>query len=451
MVENSPPLSKDVKKKALARVLQKRKQSLGAERLVSGGQAESGIPEAFYKFDQFAAYQSIKTHHVVADQIGIDSPFFLTHEGCAHDTTRINGRDLVNYGTYNYLDLNGHPRVNKSALDAIGQYGTSACASRLIAGERPPHRALEEALANLYGTEDALCFVSGHATNVSTIGTLFGPTDLIVHDRLIHSSVLQGAHLSRAKRQPFAHNDWQELDDMLTRSRHHFEKVLVCIEGVYSMDGDFPQLDRFVEVTRKHHALLMVDEAHSLGVLGATGRGLGEHFGVASDDVDIWMGTLSKTLAGCGGYIAGSASLIELLKYSASGFVYSVGMSPALAAGSLEALKIMLEEPERVAMLNRNGRLFHDLAAEHGLDTGLSQGLNVIPVIVGDSIQAINASQILIRNGIYVSPLIHPAVEENAARLRFFISSAHSEEQIRQTVIATADAIRDSKRSETGG
>ena len=178
--------------------------------------------------------------------------------------------------------------------------------------------------------------------------------------------MLQGALLSGAQRQPFDHNDWRGLDDLLIRSRRKFEKVIICVEGIYSMDGDVPPMPEIIEVARKHKALTMVDEAHSFGALGARGYGIGEHFGLKPDDVDIWMGTLSKTLAGCGGYVAGSEALITLLKHTAPGFLYSVGMPPPMAAASLEALRIMEEEPERVQQLQANGKMMPDLAREAG-------------------------------------------------------------------------------------
>ncbi len=210
------------------------------------------------------------------------------------------------------------------------------------------------------------------------------------------------------------------------------------VEGIYSMDGDLPDLARLIEIKRRHAAFLMVDEAHSIGVLGARGFGLGEHFGVARGEVDIWMGTLSKTLASCGGYIAGARILIEYLKYTAPGFLYSVGMAPPMAAAALAALELMKAEPERVARLRERGRLFLDLAKRAGLDTGQSAGYSVVPVIVGSSLKSVRLSSALFEHGVNVQPIIHPAVEERAARLRFFICCSHTEEQIRRTVELTA-------------
>jgi 7-keto-8-aminopelargonate synthetase-like enzyme len=217
--------------------------------------------------------------------------------------------------------------------------------------------------------------------------------------------------------------------------------VLIAVEGVYGMDGDAAPLAKLVEVKRRHKALLMVDEAHSVGVLGATGRGIAEHAGVKGTDVDIWMGTLSKTLAGCGGYIAGSGALIDLLKLTAPGFVYSVGMPPALAAASEAALRVMLREPERIAKLRANARLFLELARAKGLDTGNAEGYNIVPVITGRSTLAARLSNALMERGINVAPIIYPAVEERVARLRFFISSAHSDAQIRFAVDTVAEEL----------
>lgn len=352
----------------------------------------------------------------------------------AGSRTRIADREYVNYSSYNYLALSGEPAVNTAAKQAIDRYGTSVSASRPVSGERPIHRELEHALAAAHGVEDCVVFVSGHATNVSTIGYLFGSKDLIVHDALIHNSALQGIRLSGAKRMSFAHNDWRALDALLTEQRARFERVLVVIEGIYSMDGDFPDLPRFVELREKHRVFLMVDEAHSFGVMGRSGMGIAEHYGVAGTDVDIWMGTLSKSLASCGGYIAGESALVEHLKFAAPGFLYSVGIAPSVAAAALAALHLLRDEPERVARLQARGRLFLDLAKQAGINTGRSAGLSVVPAITGSSIKAARLADALYHRGINVQPILYPAVEEQAARLRFFMSCSHTEEDIRDTV-----------------
>ena len=392
------------------------------------------IPEKFCRFDKFPGYEKVAIPQAAARKLGIENPYFRMHDGVADATTIIGGKPYINFSSYNYLGLSGDPRVNQAAKEAIDRYGTSASASRLVAGERPIQRELEEAIAGLYEVEDCLVFVSGHATNVTTIATLFGPKDLIVHDSLIHNSVFEGIKLSGATRRAFNHNDPESLERVLTELRGNFERTLIVVEGLYSMDGDIPDLPRFIDIKQRYKAFLMVDEAHSLGVLGNTGRGIREHYGVAANAVDIWMGTLSKAFAGCGGYIAGERALVEHLKYAASGFVYSVGIAPAMAAASLEAICIMLAEPERVAGLRERAGYFLDQARKLGVDTGHSKGYAVIPAIIGSSLKATKLSQYLFEQGVNVQPIIHPAVEERAARLRFFISHTHTQAQIDTTL-----------------
>jgi 7-keto-8-aminopelargonate synthetase-like enzyme len=231
------------------------------------------------------------------------------------------------------------------------------------------------------------------------------------------------------------------------RAQHR--RALVVIEGVYSADGDIPDLERFVEVKRRHHAMLMVDEAHSIGVLGATGRGIAEHAGVNARDVEIWMGTLSKSLASCGGYIAGSAALVEYLKYTSPGFVYSVGIPPSNAAAALAALRKLQHEPERVQTLHDRAARFLALCKLAGLDTGESGGTPVVPVIVGDSLRAARLSAMLFERGINVQPMVAPAVPEHLARLRFFIAATHTEEQLADTVRAVVAALAEMEPTRT--
>lgn len=400
------------------------------------------IPESYARFDRHPGYEKMLVPKVAAARLNLENPFFRVHEGVAGATTRIDGREFINFSSYNYLGLSGHPLVNRAARDAIDRYGTSASASRLVAGERPVQRQLEEALAEFYEVEDCVVFVSGHATNVSTIGYLFGPKDLVIHDSLIHNSVLEGIKLSGSARRSFPHNQHEELDRILSEIRGQFERVLIVVEGLYGMDGDIPDLPALVEIKRRHKAFLMVDEAHALGVLGDTGKGLHEHYGVSGSDVDIWMGTLSKTLASCGGYIAGERALIEHLKYAAPGFVYSVGIPPMAAAAALAALQILQNEPERVQRLQERGQYFLKCARELGIDTGLSQGYAVTPAIIGNSLKAAKISNWLYERGYNVLPIVYPAVEEKAARLRFFICSAHTEQQIEQTLSALEAGLR---------
>lgn len=394
----------------------------------------SHIPDKFCRFDKFPGYEKVVLPQVTARRLGIANPYFKIHDGVADATTVIDGKTYINFSSYNYLGLCGDPRVNQAAKDAVDRYGTSASASRLVAGERPIQRELEEAVADLYQVEDCIAFVSGHATNVTTIGTLFGPKDLIVHDSLIHNSVFEGIKLSGATRRAFAHNDPAALERLLGEIRGNFERVLIVIEGLYSMDGDIPDLPSFIDIKQRYKTFLMVDEAHSLGVLGDTGRGIREHFNLPGTAVDIWMGTFSKAFAGCGGYIAGEKALVEHLRYAAPGFVYSVGIAPALAAASIASIHIMLQEPARVSALRNNARYFLETAQAAGIDTGRSQGYAVVPALFGSSLKATRSSNELFKLGFNVQPIIYPAVEDGAARLRFFISSQHTTEQINAVI-----------------
>ncbi len=400
------------------------------------------IPDSWCRFDLHPDYQQLRILNEGAERLGVTNPFFRVHDGRAGATTLIGGETFTNFSSYNYLGLAGHPEVNEAAKAAIDRYGTSASASRLVSGERPIHRELEQALAAAHGVDDCVVFVSGHATNVSTIGHLFGPKDLIVHDALIHNSALIGSELSGARRMPFAHNDWEALDRLLAQCRLQYERVLIVLEGLYSMDGDIPDLPHFVQIKRRHRAFLMVDEAHSLGVLGRGGGGIQEHFDLRGSDVDIWMGTLSKALASCGGYIAGERALVEHLKCAAPGFVYSVGMPPPAAAAALTALRLLQAEPQRSQTLRARGRQFLEAARARGIDTGLSIVLSVIPAITHGSLKAARLSEALFRRKINVQPIVYPAVQERSARLRFFISSEHTEAQIHMAVEALAEELR---------
>lgn len=441
-----PGLSAQIKDKLIQQALERRlRQASDQGRNLDPPTHSSGggpdTPEQHYRFHLHPGYQQIRIISEGAARLGIDSPFFKLHEGIAGAGTRIDGRDYINFASYNYLALSGHPEVSAAAKEAIDSYGTSVSASRLVSGERPVHRELEQAIARAYASDDAITFVSGHAANVTTIGHLFAAQDLIVHDELIHNSVVQGITLSGARRLSFPHNDPEALDAILSQQRQHFQRVLIVLEGIYSMDGDHPDLPRFVAIKNRHRAFLMVDEAHSFGVMGGTGLGIREHFGLASADVDIWMGTLSKALAGCGGYIAGEAALVEHLKFLAPGFLYSVGMPPAIAAASLAALQVMQREPGRVATLRARGQYFLAKASAVGVDTGNSAGFAVIPAITGSSIKAARLAAALFARGINVQPILYPAVPEKSARLRFFISCEHSEQQIQQSVDALAEEL----------
>ncbi len=319
------------------------------------------------QFPECLAFQSRLAGAAAA---GLENPFFRCKERVHQSTATIAGRETITYTSFDYLGLAGHPRVIAAAKSALDRFGASASASRLVGGNHAIVRQLDEELARFLGTEAAAVFPSGYGTNATIFGHLFGAEDLILYDELAHNSIVQGAQLSKAQRRPFRHNDFQFLDGLLRDIRAKYRRVVVALEGVYSMDGDFPDLPQFIEVKRRHQALLYVDEAHSVGVMGSTGRGLCQHFGLDPGEGDFWMGTVSKALASGGGYLAGPELLIQYLKYTTPAFVFATAISPANAAAALEAVQIVQQEPDRVTRLRERSRLFLKLASDIGMDTG---------------------------------------------------------------------------------
>jgi 8-amino-7-oxononanoate synthase len=376
---------------------------------------------------------------------GLENPFLRANEEVRGRTARVGGREVVSFTSFDYLGLAGHPDVTKAAKEAIDRFGCSASASRMVGGNNTILDELDRELARFIGTERAVVFPCGYGTNASVFNHLFGAGDLILYDELAHNSIMQGAGASKAGKRSFRHNDHVQLDGLLRDLRSQYKRVVVAIEGVYSMDGDYPDLPKFIEVKKRHGALLYVDEAHSLGTMGPEGRGICDFFGVDPAEGDLWMGTISKALGAGGGYLAGGERLIRYLGYTTPAFVFSTACSPPNAAAALEGLRVIQREPWRVTRLRERSELFLKLAADCDLDTGESGDTPVIPVIVGSSSRAILVSQMLMERGINARPILYPAVRESAARVRFFITSEHSEEQIVQAVEAVADVMAATK------
>ena len=438
------PLSTEEKRELLKKMLrEKAEKAAAAAQNQSQNSSETRDLSQFADFSKFPEVQTLDAQFQTLGMLHVENPYFRVNETIVNNRTQIEGRNLISFSSYNYLGLSGDSRVSKAAQDAVEAYGTSVSASRIATGEKPLHQQLEQALAKLIGTEDAITLVSGHATNVTVIGHLMRQgKDLIVYDELSHNCIIEGAVLSGARRIAFPHEDWEALDKILQDNRADYERVLIAIEGVYSMDGDIADVPKFIEIKKKHQALLLVDEAHSMGVIGPNGLGVREHFAIDPNDVDLWMGTFSKSFASCGGYIAGKHSLIRFLKYNTPGFVYSVGISPANAAAALAATHIMMEEPQRAHACQANAKLFLEGAKAHGLDTGPSKGTAVVPIITGNSAHALLLADALFKEGINVQPILYPAVPDEAARLRFFITSDHTEEEIRFTLDKTAEHLK---------
>ena len=392
-------------------------------------------------FASLPAYQQLSTQRALANAAGLSFPFYRQHDARAGATSVIGDNRVVNFASYDYLGLNAHPEITAAVAAATETWGTSVSASRITAGERGFHHDLERSLADIYEAEASLVFVSGHATAISTLAALLGPRDLILHDSLIHNCVVVGAQLCGATRRAFPHNDTDALADILAATRDRFERVMIVCEGLYSMDGDGPDLARLVDIKERFGCWLMVDDAHALGVLGRTGRGIFEMAGVDPKRVDIWLGTLSKTLVSCGGYVAGSRPLVDFLKLTAPGMVYSVGIPAPAAIAASTAMTLMQREPERVTRLQVNGKLFLEKARAANLDVGTSWGYAVTPVILGDSLRTIVLADRLLKRGYNAFPIVPPGVPEKSARLRFFISSEHTAEDIESAVAAVREEL----------
>lgn len=336
--------------------------------------------------------------------------------------------DLLMLGGYSYLGLNGHPAINQAAQQAIERYGTGTLGVRMLAGTLDLHKELEAAVARFKGTEDAATFSSGYFANVSTIACLVGRHDTVICDKLDHASIVDGCQLSGAKFVRFRHNDMGDLESCL-KSAPYPGKRMVIVDAVFSMDGDIIDLPAVSRLCRAHGATLMVDEAHSVGVLGTTGHGIEEHFGLPPDAVDIKMGTFSKAIPSAGGYVAGSRKLCDFLYHQARGFIYSGALPPASAAAALAALSVIEREPERVRRLHDNTAYFAGCLREMGFSY-LNSQTAIFPIICGDDWQAWRLARSCQRRGVYVQAIPHPVVPKGTARLRAAVSAAHSREHL---------------------
>ena len=389
-------------------------------------------------FPECVAFQHRITDTMAA---GFANPFFRVKQRVDKTTCTIDGREVVSYTVFDYLGMARQEAVIAAAKEALDRFGASAAASRLVGGNNTLLEQLDEEIAQFVGTEAATVFPSGHGTNTSVLGHLFGSEDLILYDELAHNSIAQGALLSHAKIRAFPHNDCDFLERLLADVRHNYRRVVIALDGVYSMDGDYPDLPRFIEIKRRHGAVLYVDEAHSLGTMGAHGRGICEHFGVDPGDGDIWMGTISKALGSLGGFIAGREVLVQYLKYNTPSFVFATALSPANTAAALAALKLLRDEPQCVERLRNRSRLFLELAQQAGLNTGDSRDTPIIPVILGNSLKCLKVSTALLAQGIDAQSILYPAVPDSKSRIRFFINAEHTEEQIRRTVRVLLECV----------
>jgi len=341
----------------------------------------------------------------------------------------VEGRgEMIMLSSYSYLGLLGHPQIEAAAKEAIDRFSTGTHGVRLLAGTLTLHNELEQRIARFKDAEAAVVYSSGYVTNLSTISTLVRRGDLVICDKLNHASIVDGCLLSGARFLRFRHNDMEHLEQRLAQADPGANK-LVAVDAVFSMDGDIINLPEVSRLCRQYGALLMVDEAHSLGVLGQAGHGIEEHFGLPPEAVDVKMGTLSKTIPSVGGYIAGSAKLIELLKHQARGFIFSAALPPAQVGAALAAFDVIEQEPERVASLQHHMAYFRDRLQALGFDT-LNTESAIVPVICREDEKAWTMAKLCQDEGLFVQGIPWPVVPQGTARLRCIVTAAHTPEDI---------------------
>jgi glycine C-acetyltransferase len=346
-------------------------------------------------------------------------------------------RNVINLATYGYLGLGADPRVKRAASEAIEKYGTHTGGPRLLSGTAPVHCDLEASLAEFLSAESVVTYSSGYGANVSVIPALFGAGDLVVLDRNAHRSLYDGAMLSRATVKRFAHNDLGHLERLLRRTAD-VPRRLVAVDAVYSMEGHLAPIRELVDLVHQHGVFLLADEAHSIGVMGKTGRGICEHFDIDPRTIDIRIGTLSKAIPSVGGFAAVPTSVGAILRYSSHARVFSAAMTPADAAAALAGVEILTGQPERVVRLQRNAAFFRARLGEHGLDTFGSQSA-VVPVRVGNRLATLDTAHALLERGVYVNAILSPGVPAGSERLRCFVTSAHDPSDL----LVAADTIAD--------
>jgi 8-amino-7-oxononanoate synthase len=349
----------------------------------------------------------------------------------------VNGREMGMFASYSYLGLVGHPRINAAAKAAVDRYGTGTHGVRTLAGTLTLHNELEETIAEFKHAEAALTFTSGYATNLSVIATLLGRGDYVISDKLNHASIVDGCLMSGAKFLRFRHNDMEALESRLQQIPDGASKLVVS-DAVFSMDGDVIDFPKLVALCRRYHAWLMIDEAHSVGVLGRTGHGIEEHFNLP-DSIDIKMGTLSKTIPSIGGYIAGRKDLVSYLRHSTRAYIFSAALPPAQAGAAKAAFEVILDEPWRVDKLRANSTQFISGLKQAGFDT-LNTETAIVPVVCGEDEVAYRMTQYSQHRDVFVLPVVSPAVPPGLARLRATVTAAHEPHEIDHAMSIIAEA-----------
>jgi len=354
-------------------------------------------------------------------------PYFRSIESDQDTVVTINGKKVIMFGSNSYLGLTNHPKIKEAAKNAIDKYGTGCAGSRFLNGTIDLHIKLEDKLAKLVNKEAALCFSTGFQVNLGVLSTLTGRADYLLLDETDHASIIEGSRLSFSKVLKYRHNDMKSLESKLKLCEDGQIKLIV-IDGIFSMDGDIAKLPEIAKLADKYAATIMVDDAHSIGVIGKNGSGTASHFGL-TDKVDLIMGTFSKSLASLGGFIASDFHTINFLKHNARSLIFSASMTPASTATVLAAIEIMENEPERIQHLwdvsNQALKGFKDL----GFDTGRAE-TPIIPLYIGEQLKALKLTKMLLDEGIFINPVISPAVKEDDCMIRFSLMATHTKEQV---------------------
>ncbi|MRR19373.1 pyridoxal phosphate-dependent aminotransferase family protein [bacterium] len=354
-------------------------------------------------------------------------PYFRTIESDQDTVVTINGRKVLMFGSNSYLGLTNHPKIKEAAKRAIDKYGTGCAGSRFLNGTLDIHIELEERLAELAGKDLALCYSTGFQVNLGVVSVLTGRRDYVLLDELDHASIIEGSRLSFSKVLKYGHNDMKSLESKLRHCAPDSLKLIVT-DGIFSMEGDIVRLPEIVELAEKYNASIMVDDAHSTGVLGKNGSGTASHFGL-TDKVDLIMGTFSKSLASLGGFIASDKDTINYIKHNSRSLIFSASMTPASAASVLAALDIMASEPERITHLWEITNYALKGFREMGFDTGKSE-TPIIPLFIRDNIKALTITHHLLADGIFVNPVVSPAVPMNDSLIRYSLMATHTREQV---------------------
>ena len=367
-------------------------------------------------------------------------PYFRVIQSDQDTEVVINGKKVLMFGSNSYLGLTCHPKVKEAAKNAIDKYGTGCAGSRFLNGNLDIHMELEEKLARLVNKEAALCYSTGFQVNQGVISCVAGRNDYVILDELDHASIIDGSRLTFAKVLKFAHNDMKDLERKLKLCEPDKVKLIV-VDGIFSMEGDITNLPEIVRLSEKYKGSIMVDDAHALGVIGKNGSGTASHFGL-TDKVDLIMGTFSKSLASIGGFIAADKVAINFIKHNSRSLMFSASMTPASAASVLAAIEIMENEPERIKHLMVLTKYARDRFNELGFDTGKSES-PIIPLFIRDDIKALQMAQRLLEEGVFINPVVSPAVPKEDCIIRFSLMATHSFEQVDRAIAKITSVARE--------